>query len=419
VTPELAIVDGPQIALRFNMNVLVSTGARLSITPDGQFWAASENVAYVYWTRFLDVFDSVTVVARAFPRHEPPKDSKAASGRGVNVIPLANFRGIRQFASEYVGVRQLIRGTLSRTEAVYLSLPDVVGDLVWSLLPRDRPFGVGVCGDPYDALGPGAMSHPLRPLMRQWYSHRLRVVCRQACACAYVTKDALQRRYPCREDAFSTHYSSIHLAPEVIVQAARADVQQRGPFHLITVGSFDTWYKAPDILLEALSTGVRRGLDLHLTFVGDGVHRREVERIGQALGLTARVRFAGQLPMSSAVRAELDKADLFVLPSRAEGLPRAMIEAMARALPCIGTTVGGVAELLPEEDLVKPNNASELSFRIEEILSDPQRRAAMSARNLARAQEYRSHILRERRIAFYEILRARTEEWLKTVRGRM
>jgi glycosyltransferase involved in cell wall biosynthesis len=96
-----------------------------------------------------------------------------------------------------------------------------------------------------------------------------------------------------------------------------------------------------------------------------------------------------------------------------------MIEAMARALPCIGTTVGGVAELLPEEDLVKPNNASELSFRIEEILSDPQRRAAMSARNLARAQEYRSHILRERRIAFYEILRARTEEWLKTVRGRM
>ena len=66
----------------------------------------------------------------------------------------------------------------------------------------------------------------------------------------------------------------------------------------------------------------------------------------KAKALRDRVRFRGQLTTPVDVRAELDRADLFVLPSRQEGLPRAMIEAMARALPCIGSSVGGIPELL-------------------------------------------------------------------------
>src|SRR5207253_6445170 len=117
-------------------------------------------------------------------------------------------------------------------------------------------------------------------------------------------------------------------------------------------------------------------------------YRSELESRANAAGLNGAARFRGQLASPDAVRAELDRADLFVLPSRQEGLPRAMLEAMARGLPCIGSTVGGIPELLPAEDLVPPGDASALTQKIHDVLGDPQRMARMSARNLEKAREY-------------------------------
>jgi glycosyltransferase involved in cell wall biosynthesis len=394
------------------MNVLVNTSARLAVTPDGQYWAPSENLAYTYWTRFLDVFDQVAVVARTVRTKTPASGSKAVTGSGVRVIDLPDYCGIRQFAKQYFAVRNILRSNLAEADAVYLSLPCLIGDLVWRCLPRNRPFGVGVCGDPYDAFAPGSSTHPLRPVLRWWFSRRLRAICQQACACTYVTKHALQRRYPCRKGVFSTYYSSIHLAPEGIAGRPPDRIKRGGPFRIVTVGSFDTWYKGPDLLLEAFHRCCERGLDANLTFVGDGRHRLDAEALAERLGVGRGVRFLGQLPFSAAVRAELDAADLFVLPSRQEGLPKALVEAMARGLPCIGTTVGGIPELLADEDLVAPNDAASLSHRIIEVLDDPERRVKMSARNVVIAQEYGCDILRQRRIAFYEALRAQTAAWM-------
>jgi glycosyltransferase involved in cell wall biosynthesis len=182
---------------------------------------------------------------------------------------------------------------------------------------------------------------------------------------------------------------------------------------LIIVGTLAQLYKAPDILIEAVGACVQEGLDLELVLVGDGKHRQELELQAADCGLNGHVRFLGQLPAGDAVRAQLDQADLFVLPSRQEGLPRAMIEAMARALPCIGSTVGGIPELLLAEDLVPPDDAPALARKIREVVTDSTRMAHMSARNLKKAQEYRDEVLRERRTAFYRFVREKTKAWQK------
>src|SRR5690606_2487194 len=137
-----------------------------------------------------------------------------------------------------------------------------------------------------------------------------------------------------------------------------------------------------------------------LMVIGQGKHQQELVTLAGSLGLSGRVQFLGQLPAGAAVRAQLDQADVFVMPSRQEGLPRAMIEAMARGLPCIGSTVGGIPELLPPEDMVPPNDADALARKIEEVVCNPARMTAMSARNLEHACSYHEDILRERRIEF-------------------
>jgi glycosyltransferase involved in cell wall biosynthesis len=129
------------------------------------------------------------------------------------------------------------------------------------------------------------------------------------------------------------------------------------------------------------------------------------------LGAGDRIQFRGQLTAGAAVRAELDCADVFVLPSFQEGLPRAMVEAMARALPCIGSTVGGIPELLSADALVPPGDSVALAAVIRAVVSDPQRLRRMSCENLETARQYRQEILREKRIAFYQYVREQTSAW--------
>lgn len=149
--------------------------------------------------------------------------------------------------------------------------------------------------------------------------------------------------------------------------------------------------------------------------IGDGQFRPQLEAQTRALGVSDRVRFAGELPSGEAVRAELDRADLFVLPSRSEGLPRALIEAMARGLPCIGSTVGGIPELLHQDDLVCPNDATGLFRMIDTCIEEPGRLLRMSERNLLKARDYHEGALRQARVEFYRWLRTETERsWTRT-----
>lgn len=393
------------------MKVTVFLEYRFDRTPDGTAWTQT-TFSYPFWRRYLEVFSQVNVVARAKSVAEPPERSVPVTGDGVVFSPLPHYIGPAQYVLRSRRVRTAARAAAEPGGATILRVPSTVAAAIdLPFRRRGRPYAVEVVGDPMDVFAPGAVRHPLRPLFRIIFARRLRRQCRHACAAAYVTRSALQRRYPPGTSAFSTHYSSLELPDEGYVERPR-DGREPGTISIVSVGTLEQLYKAPDVLIDAIAACRRSGLDLKATFVGDGRYRPMLERRVQALGLDEFVRFVGQLPAGPAVRDALDAADLFVLPSRVEGLPRAMIEAMARGLPCLGSTAGGIPELLPAEDLVTPGDVAALADRILEIARDPDRRARMSARNLRRAQEYRDDLLQARRIEFYRRVRDATAAWL-------
>ena len=135
-------------------------------------------------------------------------------------------------------------------------------------------------------------------------------------------------------------------------------------------------------------------------------------------GWQAACDFWGTFRTGDAVRKELDAADLFVLPSRTEGLPRALIEAMARALPCIGSSVGGIPELLSPSEQVPPGDVDALANKILEILGDRERCCRLSHENLQRARDYHVDALHPRRRAFYRAVQEATTEWQRRDRQR-
>lgn len=109
-----------------------------------------------------------------------------------------------------------------------------------------------------------------------------------------------------------------------------------------------------------------------LLLVGGGVEQPRLEAMARELGLEKRVLFLG--PRQDAPRI-LARADLACSASWAEGMPNALLEAMAASRPVVATTVGGCPELLAEGggELVPPHNPERLALAITNILSDPPR----------------------------------------------
>lgn len=391
------------------LDVVIALEHRFERTPDGAVWTQTA-FSYPFWTRYLSAFERVRVVARVHELPDLLPGRHRVDGPGAFFSPLPGYVGPEEYVMNFRELKRRIRSICGAESAYILRVPGAVGSLVWSgLRGTGRPYALEVVGDPNDVFSRGAVRHPVRPFFRRWFTRRLKQQCAGACAAAYVTESVLQRRYPC--PGYSVGISSIALPDAAIASSPRAPGESRRSFTLVTVGTLAQMYKAPDVLIDGVDLCTQEGLDLRLVLIGDGRHRAELERRADRRGLGERIQFLGELPAGEAVIAELDRADLFVLPSRVEGLPRAMIEAMARGLPCIGSTVGGIPELLPAEDMVPPGDAGALAQKMRDVLADPERMARMSARNLEKARDYREDTLGPRRAAFYKYVRDKTELW--------
>jgi len=136
---------------------------------------------------------------------------------------------------------------------------------------------------------------------------------------------------------------------------------------LVTVGRL-TAHKRVDEIIEVLPA--LSGVDLLV--IGDGPQRTALEAGARALGCERRVVFTGSLPPEE-VSARLREADVFVLNSRYEGLPHAVLEAFAAGIPVVATAVGGTPELVRDGEsgvLVPPGDAKRLREAIQTLLDD-------------------------------------------------
>ncbi|MDQ7857872.1 MAG: glycosyltransferase [Armatimonadota bacterium] len=143
-----------------------------------------------------------------------------------------------------------------------------------------------------------------------------------------------------------------------------------------------TEQKDPGTLLDAWR---RVGGPHVLLLVGDGPLRADLEARCRAAGLAGRVVLTG---VRDDVPAVLRRADVFVLASRWEGLPLAIIEAMMSGLPIVATTVGGVPEVVVEGEtglLVSPQDPEALARALERLLGDGALRHRMGAAGRQRA----------------------------------
>lgn len=391
------------------MRLLLTTEGHFSLTAAGALYADGP-AKYSTWSNYLGVFDEVAVLARVGAGNGDYFEDERADGPSVSFCPLPDYHGPWEYLHSLPELKSRVRETVANCDACILRVPGLVGRLAWKEIRRlGIPYALEVVGDPWDALGPGTWPSLFRPIFRRAGVRELKVMCQGAIAVHYVTQNALQRRYPASRDACTVGFSDALMdsafASLPILEEGFRRIRMKNRLRLGFIGSLARLYKGPDVLLRASSLCRSRGLDFEIVMVGDGRHAEQMKALAGRLGVKDRTQFVPRLPFGKAIFDFLDKVDLFVMPSRAEGLPRALLEAMARGCPCIGSNVGGIPELLAADDLVPPNDPEALARKIMEVTADPERMKTMSARNLARAKEFDPEVLRDMRLAFYQFVR--------------
>jgi glycosyltransferase involved in cell wall biosynthesis len=134
--------------------------------------------------------------------------------------------------------------------------------------------------------------------------------------------------------------------------------------------------KGPELFVEAIAAS---GAAVHGVMVGDGPLLEASRARAVALGIADRVHFVGLVPRASRYLAAFDA---LALTSRTEGTPMVLLEAMWAAVPIVTTAVGGVPDILSDQEafLCPPSNATALGLAIRAVADDPPNAAMMAAR---------------------------------------
>lgn len=373
---------------------------------NGRYYAASQE-KYDFYQRYLRVFEELRLVTRCVDEPDLKESRVALSDRRIEYIPVPFFSGPKQYAKQYFKIGRLLRNVTEGCDAAILRLPSTTGQRVCGkVMKAGIPYATEIVYDAKD--GYENENNPVHKLL--WYiiHHQMQAACATARGVSCVTEHYLQQHYfSTLPDAFTSHYSSLALPKDFYLSPREYPSKE-----VLTIAHVSNQVqfngrKGCNEVIKALSILKGRGIRAHVNFIGKDYHNGThlLSGLAESLGVRDMLTFAGYASREQ-LSEYLNSSDLFVMPTRAEGLPRVIIEAMSKGLPCITTPVSGNPELISEHFLVDYEDVETLADRIEELIKDKALYEAASAENFNRSLQYEASILEDRRDEFYSKLKA-------------
>lgn len=218
----------------------------------------------------------------------------------------------------------------------------------------------------------------------------------------YVTNNFLQKRYPTNGKTVSISNVALSAYDDGIIDCRLDKILNKADGDKLVLGTaaaIDVPFKGQRFVIKALAKLKKQGkTNFEYQLVGYGDNSK-LKKLAQRLDVLDQVVFKGSI-IHDDMFDWFDSLDVYIQPSLQEGLPRAMIEAMSRGLPCYGTKTGGIPELINSNYVCK-NNLN-IGNKIARFLDNHTREKAidMAKENFEEAKKYKAEILKDRRYSF-------------------
>lgn len=399
--------------------------ATVLVAADNHYYRDAKGDVYVdsvfnydFYKRYLSVFDMVYAVGRVSQVETAPAGKKRADGPGVEFLDLEPGRGLSGFVQTAAANKRLVKGYLGKADCIIARIPGVVANMVVAECEREGlHYSIEVVVDPWEYFAPEARGGLVNWVVRRKWTAGLKAACLHADGASYVTEHYLQERYPCpalkgEPGHFTGSYSSVELPDDSFGKPRSWTAKEQ--YEIVhAANTFQGNAKGHYVLFDAVKMVVDSGSNVRLTCIGDGPSLGDYKAYVAKLGIADRVVFTGRLSDGAAVRKRMAEADLFVFPTKAEGLPRVLLEAMAEGLPCLSTPVCGIPEVLPSDVLFAPDDSIGFARGIVSFVSNPSKMDRASVDNIAVARNYASSILNRKRTEFYRNVALLSKEGIR------
>ena len=366
-------------------------------------------IDYTYLTRYLQVFEKVTVCAR-FGKDIPEKKIRT-SGPNVDFLPLPDFVGTSGIVRNISKINKVLKRNLEKYDAIIIRTPSPISLISFCQVKKaNKPLAIEVVINPKTMFCKDSYHSFLQPFVANLFVLHTKKICDYANGVSYVTEHVLQEMYPCKamkEDNgkyFTSSYSTINLFDKNYNSIPH--VHKDGTSFCIShTGYMDTYSKGHKNAIDVVAKLVEAGIDVELNFIGSGDLEKEFREYACFRGVENKVHFLGNLVGFDRIKEVLELSDLFLFPTCSEGLPRALIEAMANSVACISSPIDGIVELLPTECLVDYRDIEGMYEKVRAILIDDKYRCELAKANYSTALKYHYDKMLLKRNEFYEKLR--------------
>lgn len=350
-----------------------------------------------------DVFNSKINVISRVVKIDGENNLNLIANENVNFKPVKGLGLSSVLVKNFFYNLNFIMKEVKTSDALIVRLPSFLGifTLLINLIYRKKYF-IEFVGDPKEAL---LMSKTkvnfLFKIFVEIFTILNRFFVKKSHGVIYVTKYDLQKRYPANN--LQSYASNVELTiPKLEFNLDNYKLKNNKIIKIGMIGSFNNEYKGIDIAFNAIKELKDQNIIVNFHILGSGSLKEKYINLAKQLHINHLVYFDGSLSGGKEVLNWLKDLDIYIQPSRTEGLPRALIEAMSVGLPCIATNVGGIPELLNESDLINKDDYLALAKKISDFSKSDKLRFQAGERNYHSALDYDSAKLNKKRSEFWK-----------------
>lgn len=357
--------------------------------------------------RYYNIADELSVAMRlnTIQKEEAEQYLSKITVSPIKVIQCPNMSSIKGMLFNKQKTVSVLEDAIIESDYIVARLPSVIGSIAVDIAKKHRkPYLVEVVACPWDAF----WNHSIKgKLVAPFMYYATKKLVRDADYSIYVTNEFLQNRYPTKGKSVSCSNVALKEFDDKILEDRLQKIQNMSGNRKIvigTTGAVDVKYKGQRYIIQALGELKKKGNTNFIYQLVGGGNQEYLKSIAKKYDVFDQVTFLGAMPHDK-VFGWLETIDLYVQPSRQEGLPRALIEAMSAGVPAFGAKTAGIPELLDKE-FIFSNTRSNIDEICNILLSFDQNTLIEQAkRNYLESKKYEKSIIESRRTQFFKLFK--------------
>lgn len=348
--------------------------------------------------RYCYIADEITFLMRTMPLTS--KTNNTLLSKEIRVVSVPNFKVPKVYFKEKLKAENIIEEEIKNTDYAILRASSCSSIAIKYVKKYNVPYIYECVGCTWDSLWNYSL---LGKIMAPYSFFKARKIIKNVDYVHYVSDKFLQQRYPTNGKILACSDVVISTIDDFVIQKRmkKIDLLKNNKKIIIgTAAALDVRYKGQEFVIKAIKELVRQGYDVEYYLAGGNRKNSTfLSDLAHNYGVADRIIFCGSLDEKQMLNF-YDSLDIYIQPSKTEGLPRSVIEAMSRGCPVAGTNVGGIPELIQKECLFKKGNTKDIIKTISNMLKSDLK--IIAKENFTRAKTYEKEKLIEKRNQFYD-----------------